>query len=477
EYLKTDRLDYKTLEILSDNEIQNQHPETAVVYLEDLLKAAPRDWEKMNLIAGVYMQLNDYLCARFWYQRSIEVNPEQDAIARKLQRLSSRVTDENTISNILPPSRILVVTNLYPPQELGGYGRSMFNFANELRTRGHEVRVLTSYLPSLDPCPEHEPFIDRSLELFGDWINGRIVNHPEPEPIILKNIATVTRVIRELKPDFILAGNLDLINYNIVTPILNNFNIPLIHHLGYKDNPFTNHLLPRHPRFFFAGASHWIMQRNITPGYTNCDFVYPGAKVRDFMLNTPVSIRRLNIAYASLVSRSKGIGTLVNALCVLKSQGIDFSCTIAGKILDQELYEELLHVSRCNGFEPQITFTGNLNTQELRKLYSRHNVLVFPSITPEAFGITPVEAMAAGLPVISTGQGGAAEVVEDGHSGIITSPGDHDALAEALISLLHNAEKWEKMGEAAKCRALEIFDISVSVDKLEKIFANMTKLQ
>lgn len=477
EYLQTDRLDYKTLEILSDNEIQNQHPEAATAYLEDLLKAAPRDWEKMNLTAGVYMQLNDYPRARFWYQRSIEINPVQDAIARKIQRLNSRVMEENIISHILSPSRILVITNLYPPQELGGYGRSMFNFANELRARGHEVRILTSYLPSLDPCPEHEPFIDRSLELFGDWINGQIVNHPEPEPIILKNIVTVTRIIRELKPDFILAGNLNLINYNIIAPILNNFDVPLLHHLGYQDNPFPNHLLPRHPHFFFAGASQWIMQRNITPGYENCDFVYPGAKVRDFMLNTPVSSRRLNIAYASLVSRSKGIGTLVNALSVLKSQGIDFSCTVAGKILDQELYEELLHVSKCNGFEQQITFTGNLNIQELMGLYSRHNVLVFPSINPEAFGITPVEAMAAGLPVISTGQGGAAEVVEDGYSGIITPPGDHNALADALISLLQNPEEWEKMGRAAKRRALEVFDISVSVDKLEKIFKNMIKIQ
>lgn len=45
--------------------------------------------------------------------------------------------------------RLLVLNNLYPPQELGGYGRSLFDFATELKALGHQIQVLTSHAPYL----------------------------------------------------------------------------------------------------------------------------------------------------------------------------------------------------------------------------------------------------------------------------------------------------------------------------------------
>jgi hypothetical protein len=55
------------------------------------------------------------------------------------------------------PRKILLVTNLFPPEELGGYGRKMWEFAHYLKSRGHTVRVLASSIPSLAKPPTTPP--------------------------------------------------------------------------------------------------------------------------------------------------------------------------------------------------------------------------------------------------------------------------------------------------------------------------------
>ncbi len=472
-YQQTNRLDRRALDILIKYEISHDHIKTAVDYLLDLVHGYPNDWENMNQLAGLFMQTNNYAEALRWYSKSLEINIDQDNIKRRIKRLTSRINTFPPNSTILSSSRILVITNLYPPQEMGGYGRAMFSFSNELKKRGHNIKVLTSNTPYLGKCPEKEPDIDRSIILYGEWIDGNTQIGPDPEKIVLKNYSIIDTAIDHFKPDFILLGNLDMIDCNIVEYLLKKYDVPMVHRFGFKDNTFHDHKLPDHPRYFFAGASHWVVQRNAPPKYKNCDHLYPGANTDLFQLRSPISTDRLNIAYASLIRSSKGIGTLIDALAILKSHNENFFCTVAGLIQDQEFYEELLYVCKANNFSHQVNFTGNLSRNELLKMYSASNVLVFPSHTEEAFGISPVEAMAAGLPVISTGQGGAAEVVENGISGIITKPRDPYQLADALESLPANPSHWAAMGKAAQQRALNLFDIKSSTDKLEQIFAGL----
>ena len=88
------------------------------------------------------------------------------------------------------------------------------------------------------------------------------------------------------------------------------------------------------------------------------------------------------------------------------------------------------------------------------------DVFVQPSLRPDPLPTTILEAMASGLPVIATEHGGAPEMVSDGVTGLLTTPGDADAMARAIICLLHDPEARLKMGKAGYERVRRDFSFS-----------------
>src|SRR5579885_2077644 len=97
------------------------------------------------------------------------------------------------------------------------------------------------------------------------------------------------------------------------------------------------------------------------------------------------------------------------------------------------------------------------NDPELMQLYRESHIFVLPTLA-DCFGVASIEAMATGLPVITTHVGGVPDIVEDGHQGFLIAPQDGTALAAALDRLLENAALLQAMVERARARVLERFD-------------------
>jgi glycosyltransferase involved in cell wall biosynthesis len=97
------------------------------------------------------------------------------------------------------------------------------------------------------------------------------------------------------------------------------------------------------------------------------------------------------------------------------------------------------------------------NSEEARRLFFSSDVFVLPSLG-ECFGIASVEAMAAGLPVVTTRVGGSPDIVEHGVTGLLIAPGDGRALAAALNRLLVDADLRRSMGRRGRTRAERLFD-------------------
>lgn len=109
-----------------------------------------------------------------------------------------------------------------------------------------------------------------------------------------------------------------------------------------------------------------------------------------------------------------------------------------------------------SGIADRIRFVGPLGTDELAALYRHASLLVLPS-DEEGLGIVLLEAMASGLPVVSTDSGGPRAVVVEGETGLLCSVGDAEALAAAMMRLLADQKLRHRMGERARQHVIEHF--------------------
>jgi glycosyltransferase involved in cell wall biosynthesis len=379
------------------------------------------------------------------------------------------------------PLSIVLVTNLFPPQELGGYGRMMWEFAHGLIARGHRVRVLTSDVTEFgkNPTPDEvamEGHIRRTLRMVGTWAGGRPAPLTDRAEIVRRmgdNAARFRAALAEVDADLVLAGNLDFLGISILQPALR-ANLPVLHALANASPGYAAAEQPRDAHYWVAPCSNWNGEVFAQAGFTPSrrETLYPGARVdRFFRLFLP-DVRRLRICYASLVLPYKGADTLVDALGRLHQAGIDFTAEIAGDAPDATFLADLQDRVRRHGLEGKVRFPGFLDRRGLAGLFARNNVLVFPSRFQEPFGISQVEALAAGLVVVSSGTGGAREIIRAGVDGLLFNAGSDADLAEKLASLAREPQLMSRLQQAGQARACT-FSVENAVRKIEALAGDL----
>ncbi len=119
-----------------------------------------------------------------------------------------------------------------------------------------------------------------------------------------------------------------------------------------------------------------------------------------------------------------------------------------------------------------VTFTGRVDHTEFVRQYARAGMAVVPSLY-EGFGLPAGEAMACGVPVISTSAGALPEVV--GNDGIIVPPADHRALAVAIETLLQNPEKAKALGSAGYQRVHSLFTWRSAAEKTVDVYKEVIR--
>lgn len=124
------------------------------------------------------------------------------------------------------------------------------------------------------------------------------------------------------------------------------------------------------------------------------------------------------------------------------------------------------------GLTSRVYFLGDVPEAELPLYYAAADLFVLPSVSrAEALGLALVEAMASGLPVISTELGtGTSFVNVEGETGFVVPPGDAEALAVAIQTLLTNKEMRQQMGEAARQRAMREFNAQVMAERILNLY-------
>jgi len=116
----------------------------------------------------------------------------------------------------------------------------------------------------------------------------------------------------------------------------------------------------------------------------------------------------------------------------------------------------------------RVVFAGARDAVEIRQLTAACDVYVWPAVN-EAFGMAFLEAQAAGLPVVAGRYGGVADVVDDGEDGLLTAPGDQEAFANAVSSLLQDPDRRRRMGAAARERVLAGHGLEGAAARIDQI--------
>lgn len=165
------------------------------------------------------------------------------------------------------------------------------------------------------------------------------------------------------------------------------------------------------------------------------------------------------------LDENKGHQYLLEAIRLLKSEGFALKCIICGKGPERGNLEAL---ARSNGLSTDVLFLGF--RRDVPRIMKSLDALVVPSVHTEACSMTILEAQAMGLPVIATSISGNPELVAEGLTGLLVPPGDSEALAEAIKSLIRDPVSRLRMGRRARETVLERFTIERNVRKTEEIF-------
>jgi glycosyltransferase involved in cell wall biosynthesis len=198
--------------------------------------------------------------------------------------------------------------------------------------------------------------------------------------------------------------------------------------------------------------------------------LYNGIDLRRFRPpHRPRPDGNLILGVGRLVEK-KGFETLIAACTLLDERGIPFRCEIIGK---GPLQARLQALIAARGLNQQVRLVGPKPQHAVLRAYRRATLFALPCVVGsdgnrDGLPTVLLEAMATGLPVVSTRLVGIPEMINHDHSGLLVAPGDPIALADALATLLRSPEKRRQFSHAARARVEADFDVRQNVAQLHR---------
>ena len=375
----------------------------------------------------------------------------------------------------MPPNsrqmRILMISQYYPPF-VGGYAVQCAETSRLLRERGHEVCVLTSLSDSgavaaegvlgLLACSPTEGY--QSLR------PAYVARQARRRRIFLNNSRIAHTVAQDFKPHVALIWQFEALGIGLVQTlqrlgVLTVFNVEdptlcsLIVRLKNESNPIwrmgrrwlyhldkealdISHLsLVSQPLKAYY-LDHGFSEQQIT-------LIPNGIDERYIVDAPPESGTGNRLLYAGRLHPTKGVDIAIRALALLNGSH-ETRCTL--DIIGTgpgEYVGELEVLGRDLGLHEDLHFLGPRSWDALIHSYEGYDMLLFPSVWVEPFGLTVVEAMARGVPVIASDRGGPRDIITDRVDGLLVEPENPEAFADAVALLVSRPDLRKTMAMKA----------------------------
>lgn len=398
--------------------------------------------------------------------------------------------------------RILIISNYYPPLEIGGWEQLTCDVADELSRRGHIVLTLTSRHRVAEAPPERH--VQRILHLeSADHTRYHLAYTFRRRYAEAENIRMVTDTVHQFQPDIIFINGM----WNLPISVAETAEKLLPHRVVYYVASYWAIEPDAHIAFWRDGGSlpkRWlagVMKRTLAkPAPRNALAFEHVLCVSDFMRqkliragaiaaeNSRVVFNGINpnvfapsttappagtlrLLYAGRLSPDKGVHTAIEALAQLPA-GLRGRVTLSIVGSGTPEYTARLEALReLLGVVDAVTLWGQVPRAQMPEILVAHDVLLLLSIWDEPLARMTQEAMAAGLTVIGTPTGGTPEILVDGENGLWVEPDNPTQLAERVIFLVENSAARRKFARAARRTVAEKFTFGRMVDEIETYFA------
>jgi glycosyltransferase involved in cell wall biosynthesis len=213
--------------------------------------------------------------------------------------------------------------------------------------------------------------------------------------------------------------------------------------------------------------SRWMRDEAVATGFPEklIEVLHYFTPERHAVHPSPVCEPR--VVFVGRLSRTKGLHHLLRAFYQVKLSIPEARLDILGSGIDEAEFKQLaVKLDLGNS----VFFHGWAARTQVDEFMSRASVVAFPSIYPEAFGISGIEAMMRGKPVVGYDVGGVSDWLHHGVTGSLVPASDTKGFAAALVDLLSNPQKAQVYGANARKVALEMFSPQAHFQKLITIY-------
>ncbi len=392
----------------------------------------------------------------------------------------------------------------------GGQGIYLKYIAEELVKQGHEVHavvgppyphemkgVVTHAIPNngyyvkkgFDIINSRSPFdIFHPINAY-EWFHSRFGAFPEISSFGYRAFFLLRKL--HAKYNFDIIHDNQSLNYGLL--LMKSFGIPVVSTIHHPLSIDLRTILERSESFkrkfravmFYPTLMQTIVSRRLDHVITvsedskimnHRDFGVPLAKQSvvyngiDRSIFKPVKVKKNRkdiIFVGNIEDGKKGFIYLLKAVKIMKS---DVRLIVVdGGAPHRKVTNRVIDLL---GIRDQIFFAGTATNDELVKLYSQSSAAIVPSVY-EGFGFPAGEAMACGVPVISSDGGALPEVVGD--AGIVVPARDHTALADAVDTLLNDIKLQKKLAKAGIERVEKLFTWEGAVRQMVEVYSKLLK--
>jgi glycosyltransferase involved in cell wall biosynthesis len=392
----------------------------------------------------------------------------------------------------MPRLRILMVSAHYPPV-LNGYAIQCADTSNLLAARGHDVRVLTSAAP---PVPD-----DRGARRLGRLRTaqpeGRVSLHPtflarqfRRRGIYQSNYRACVAVAKSFRPQIAVMWQFDSIGIGLVHA-LQRQDIPVAFNVADSSLCTVMSMLGRGPASVTGRVRRWMYDVNVreldlshlmlvsaalravylAEGFPGDDMtvVHNGLASGRIAAAPPPPGPGNRLLFVGRLHTSKGLTLAIEALALVnRGRAIALTLDVVGAG-EPDYVAQITALAASLGLARHVRFLGQKSRSEIFGLYRHYDALVFPSIVIEGFGLTVIEAMAQGVPVVALDRGGPRDIISDRRDGVLVRGEDPQAFADGIAVLANSAAIRGQMAEAAIRKVADLFTLERHGDRTEAV--------